>query len=82
MISLTSSLILNHIDHCLSQVLVELFDSLEGAMPSKTRKLLVENLKARLDKTKDPAKRAVVAAKIAERIGSNDYWIEYAQDNL
>ena len=39
-------------------------------------------LKKRFDAIDDPQKRAKAAAKIAERIGDNDYWVEYAENVL
>jgi len=60
-------------------VLNELFDSLEGAMPPKTRKALIELLKSKIDGVSDPAKRDAVVGKIAERLGSVDYWVSYAE---
>jgi len=60
-------------------VLNELFDSLDGAMPPKTRKALIELLKSKIDAVSDPAKRDAVVGKIAERLGSVDYWVSYAE---
>jgi hypothetical protein len=58
-------------------LLNDLWDSLEGIIASKERKLLLEHLKARLDSISDQGKRQGVMNKIRERLGNAEYWTSY-----
>jgi len=59
-------------------VLAELYDSLAGTLTPQLRKVLVEYLKGRIESVSDPKKRQNATAKIAERLGDVDYWVDYA----
>lgn len=61
-------------------VLNELFDSLQGVLPNKQRKFLVEYLKAKIDAVADPAKREAVVVKIAQKLGADEYWVNYSKN--
>jgi len=60
------------------KVLNELEDSLIGVLPDAKREQLLEYLKARIDSISDEAKRGGVVNKIAEKLGDDQYWVDYA----
>jgi len=59
-------------------LLTELNGSLEGVLPPAQKSKLVSYLENRLVRIKDEQKRAGVMIKIAERLGDDAYWIDYA----
>jgi len=60
-------------------VLQELSESLQSVLSDKQRKQLVDYLQAKIESVEDPAKRDAVVAKIAQRLGDDEYWEAYAQ---
>jgi hypothetical protein len=59
-------------------MLGELYDGLEGVLSDDSRADVVEYLKQRIESIADPAKKATTVRKIAEKLGDDDYWVEYA----
>jgi len=60
-------------------VIQELSESLQSVLSDKQRKQLVDYLQAKIESVEDPAKRDAVVAKIAQRLGDDEYWEAYAQ---
>lgn len=60
-------------------VLGELYESLDGALADKQRNALLALLQERIEAIADPAKRDATVAKIAERLGDDEYWVTYAK---
>jgi len=63
-------------------VLAELSESLEGALSVSARTQLVELLRGKIEAVSDPAKRDGVVAKIAQRLGDEEYWQQYYASNF
>jgi len=63
-------------------VLAELSESLEGALTDSARTQLVELLRGKIEAVSDPAKRDGVVAKIAQRLGDEEYWQQYYASNF
>lgn len=59
-------------------MLGELYDGLEGVLPDDSRADVVEYLKQRIESIADPTKKASTVRKIAEKLGDDDYWVQYA----
>jgi hypothetical protein len=59
-------------------MLGELYDGLEGVLSDDSRADVVEYLKQRIESIADPTKKATTVRKIAEKLGDDDYWVEYA----
>ena len=60
-------------------VLSELYESLDGVLRDDKRNALLALLQERIEAIADPAKREATVAKIAERLGDEDYWVTYAK---
>jgi len=56
----------------------ELEESLEGVLSAAKREQLLSYLKRRVAGISDPAKKEVALSKIAEKLGSDKYWQDYA----
>ena len=59
-------------------MLGELYDGLESVLSDDSRANVVEYLKQRIEAISDPSKQAATIRKIAEKLGDDDYWVEYA----
>jgi hypothetical protein len=59
-------------------MLGELYDGLENVLSDDSRADVVEYLKQRIESITDPARKATTVRKIAEKLGDDDYWVEYA----
>ena len=59
-------------------MLGELYDGLENVLSDDSRADVVEYLKQRIESITDPNKKATTVRKIAEKLGDDDYWVEYA----
>ena len=68
----------NASDEVYIAMLGELYDGLEGVMSDDSRANVVEYLKERIEGIADPARRAATIRKIAEKLGDDNYWVDYA----
>lgn len=59
-------------------MLGELYDGLESVLSDDSRANVVEYLKQRIEAISDPLKQAATIRKIAEKLGDDDYWVDYA----
>ena len=59
-------------------MLGELYDGLESVLSDDSRANVVEYLKERIEAISDPLKQAATIRKIAEKLGDDDYWVDYA----
>jgi hypothetical protein len=59
-------------------MLGELYDGLESVLSDDSRANVVEYLKQRIEAISDPSKQAATIRKIAEKLGDDDYWVDYA----
>ena len=60
------------------RVLGELYNSLDGVLPEKERAALVSFLESRIESISDSTKQSSTVTKIAERLGDDEYWINYS----
>ena len=59
-------------------MLGELYDGLEGIVSEGSRIQVIDYLKSRIESIPDPAKKMAVIRKVAEKLGDDDYWVDYA----
>ena len=59
-------------------MLGELYEGLDGVVSDDSRANIVEYLKQRIEGISDPVRREGTIRKIAERLGDDDYWVDYA----
>ena len=59
-------------------MLGELYEGLESVLSDDSRANVVEYLKQRIEAISDPLKQAATIRKIAEKLGDDDYWVDYA----
>ena len=60
------------------RVLDELYGSLDGVLSNKERTALVSFLESRIESISDPVKQENTVTKIAERLGDEEYWVNYS----
>ena len=60
------------------RVLDELYNSLDGVLSKKEREALVSFLESRIESISDSTKQSSTVTKIAERLGDDEYWINYS----
>eukprot|EP01039_Chlorochromonas_danica_P008249 gene8249-9097_t len=65
-----------------SKLMAALENSLENVLEEDEITALVKSLRQRLQSMSSPEKQAAVMAKIAQKIGDEDYWREYVEQNL
>ena len=68
----------NTSDEVYIAMLGELYDGLEGVMSDDSRANVVEYLKERIEGITDTARRSATIRKIAEKLGDDNYWVDYA----
>ena len=59
-------------------MLGELYDGLDGVISDDSRANVVEYLKQRIEGITDSARRSATIRKIAEKLGDDNYWADYA----
>eukprot|EP01038_Epipyxis_sp_PR26KG_P005017 gene5017-7004_t len=66
----------------IKKVLDALDDSLDGLVTDSNKKKLIAHLQNRITSISDKTKQTAAITKIAEKLGDDDYWINYIENKL